>query len=67
MKIKTVNEQTLSIWASFAGQVSIFVLFCNFVRKDECCVLEPELKARKIDRDPCVQVTQRRSPFILLS
>lgn len=21
MKIKTVNEQTLSIWASFAGQV----------------------------------------------
>ncbi len=26
------------------------------------CVLEPELKARKIDRAPCVQVTQRRSP-----
>ena len=39
----------------------------NIVRKDECCVLEPELKARKIDRAPCVQVTQRRSPFILLS
>lgn len=26
------------------------------------CVLEPELKARKIDRAPCVQATQRRSP-----
>lgn len=30
-------------------------------------VLEPELKARKIDIAPCVQVTQRRSPFILFS
>ena len=50
-----------------APSVRFLFLFYNFVRKDECCVLEPELKARKIDRAPFVQVTQRRSPFILLS